>query len=278
MTWTNNSIGNYYLDDFVLRNLSNPTPEPEPEPTTSTAPTNAPISSPTPVATPTATPTATASPTPVPTPVTPTPLPFYNEKVSLDVVRAIAEKANLVQSVTFKDVPEGALFEKTIKLATKLGIVKGYADGSFRTDATVTRAEFAAMLVKALGLEPAGNANFKDAKGHWAENEIMALKSSGIINGYLDGTFKPNQSITKAEIVSMLSKVINTTSIPKPSKFNDVSGSWAESAIDTLSDIGIVNGTGEGSFRPQANATRLESLLMIMRLLNISLGLSLDIE
>ncbi|MGO4699271.1 hypothetical protein AB4Z50_34025 [Paenibacillus sp. 2TAB26] len=65
-----------------------------------------------PTPTPTATPTATASPTPVPTPVTPTPLPFYNEKVSLDVVRAVAEKENLEQSVTFKDVPEGALFEK----------------------------------------------------------------------------------------------------------------------------------------------------------------------
>jgi len=252
-----------------------PTATPTSTPTPTATPTATPTSTPTPTATPTAAPTATMTATPAPTP---TALPFYNEKVSLEVVKALAEKANSVQSVTFKDVPKGASFERAIGLATKLGIVKGDADGLFRANASVTRAEFAAMLVRALGLEGTGSSSYKDTKGHWAENEIMTLKSSGIINGYLDGTFKPNQSINKAEIVSMLFKVISTTSIPKPSKFNDVSGSWAESEIDTLFDIGIVNGNGDGSFKPQANATRLESLLMIMRMLNISLGLSLDIE
>ncbi|QGR00244.1 S-layer homology domain-containing protein [Paenibacillus psychroresistens] len=76
----------------------------------------------------------------------------------------------------------------------------------------------------------------------------------------------------------MLSKVLNTTSIPKPSKFSDISTSWASSAINTLTDIGIVNGASNESFKPKANATRSESLMMILRMLNISLGLSLEIE
>ncbi|BBH18910.1 hypothetical protein Back11_02550 [Paenibacillus baekrokdamisoli] len=103
------------------------------------------------------------------------------------------------------------------------------------------------------------------------------LKASGIIYGYLDGTFKPNQTISRAEIVAMLSKVINTTFV-KSAKFNDVAGHWAEAEIDTLSDMGIVKGAADGSFKPNASATRFESLLMVLRMLNISLGLSLDIE
>jgi len=211
-------------------------------------------------------------------PVIPTTKPFYNEKVNIDVIKALLEKSKSAPAVAFKDVPKDSPIAKAVELATKLGIIKGYADGSFHANATVTRAEFATMLVKALGLEPTGNSNFKDAKGHWAADAINALKSSGIINGYADGSFKPNQSISTAEIVAMISKVINTTSTSNPTKFNDVSGSWAEDAINALSDSGIVKGAGDGSFKPNAKATRSESLLMILRMLNVSLGLSLDIE
>jgi hypothetical protein len=116
-----------------------------------------------------------------------------------------------------------------------------------------------------------------DTKGHWAADTIATLKASGIINGYVDGTFKPNQSIIRAEIVAMLSKVMNITLV-KNDKFKDVPGNWAEAEIDTLSDMGIVKGTADGSFKPNANATRSESLVMILRMLNTSLGHSLDVE
>lgn len=75
----------------------------------------------------------------------------------------------------------------------------------------------------------------------------------------------------------MLSKVINTTSTSNPTKFNDVLGRWAEDAINGLSYSGIVKGAGDGSFKPNAKATRSESLLMILRMLNVSPGLLLDI-
>ncbi|WP_438350256.1 S-layer homology domain-containing protein [Paenibacillus sp. FA6] len=224
------------------------------------------------------TPTATPTPpvTPV-APVTPTTKPFFNEKVNIDVIKALVEKVNTAPAVTFKDVPANAPNAKAIELAAKLGIIKGNADGSFHANATITRAEFATMLVRALGLTSEGDSSFKDIKGHWAADTIATLKASGIINGYADGTFKPNQTITRAEIVAMLSKVMNTT-IVKNDKFNDVSGNWAEAEIATLSDMGIVKGSADGSFKPNANATRSESLVMILRMLNASLGDSLDIE
>ena len=223
-------------------------------------------------------PTATPAPTVIPTPVpTPTLKPFYNEKVNIDVIKALVEKTIYATAVTFKDVPKDSPTAKAIELATKLGIVKGYADASFHANSTITRAEFATILVKVLGLKSEGDSSFKDTKGHWAADAIAILKSNGIIKGYMDGTFKPNQTISRAEIVAMLSKVINTTLV-KSAKFNDVAGHWAEAEIDTLSDMGIVEGAMDGSFKPNASATRFESLLMVLRMLNISLGLSLDIE
>jgi uncharacterized repeat protein (TIGR02543 family) len=230
-----------------------------------------------PTAVPTQTPVSTPIVTPSPSVPTATPKSFYNEKVNIDVIKAIVEKAKSAPAVTFKDVPKDSPTAKAIELASKLGIVKGYEDGSFHANATVSRAEFATMLVKALGLNSEDDSSFKDTKGHWAAEAIARLEASGIINGYWDGTFKPNQTISRAEIVAMLSKAINIPLV-KSTKFNDVSGHWAEAEIDTLSDMGIVKGTAEGSFKPNANATRSESLLMILRMLNVSLSLSLDIE
>lgn len=174
-------------------------------------------------------------------------------------------------------MPKDSRMTKTIELATKLGIIKGYEDGSFRANVTITRAEFATMLVKALGLTSEGDSSFNDTKGHWATGAIATLKARGIINGYLDGTFKPNQSISRAEIVAMLSKVMNTTLV-KSDKFKDVLGNWAEHEINTLSEMGIVKGGTDGSFKPNASATRYESILMILRMLNVSLEHTLDIE
>ncbi|OAB41197.1 S-layer homology domain-containing protein [Paenibacillus antarcticus] len=220
--------------------------------------------------------TTTVTPTPTPAP-TAMPKPFYNEKVNIDVIKALLEKSKSAPAVTFKDVPANAPNAKAIELATKLGIIKGNTDGSFHANATITRAEFATMLVRALGLTSEGDSSFKDIKGHWASGTLATLKASGIINGYVDGTFKPNQTITRAEIVAMLSKVMHTTLV-KNEKFNDVSGNWAEAEIAALSDMGIIKGSADGSFKPNANATRSESLVMILRMLNASLGDLLDIE
>ncbi|MEK3916613.1 S-layer homology domain-containing protein [Paenibacillus sp. FSL H7-0331] len=225
----------------------------------------------------TGTPSTGTPSTGTPSTGTPTPKSFFNEKVNIDLIRALVEKEKTAPAVTFKDVPANAQYAKAIVLAAKLGIIEGYADGSFHASATVTRAEFATILVKALGLVSEGGSSFEDTKGHWAANTITILKASGIINGYQDGTFKPNESISRAEIVAMLSRVMNTTLV-KEAKFKDVSGNWAEGEINTLSGMGIVQGTDDGSFKPNANATRLESLLMLMRMLNVSLGHTLDLE
>jgi hypothetical protein len=180
-------------------------------------------------------------------------------------------------ALAFKDVSKDSPNAKAIEVATRLGIITGYSDGSFHADAAVTRAEFATMLLKALGLGAKDPSNFKDIKDHWASDAISGLKASGITNGYSDGTFKPNNSISRAEIAAMLAAVINPN-LAKETKFKDILGNWAEAEINMLSDMGIVKGTVDGLFKPNANATRSEALLMILRMLNSSLDFSLDIE
>ncbi|WP_429374734.1 S-layer homology domain-containing protein [Paenibacillus sp. DS2015] len=83
---------------------------------------------------------------------------------------------------------------------------------------------------------------------------------------------------SQEEIAALLSKLLNKTAPTNPNNINDISGSWAEEAIKGLSNSGILKGGTDASFKPNAKATRSESLLMIMRLLNVSLGGSLDIE
>ncbi|MGF7050196.1 hypothetical protein J2T13_004721 [Paenibacillus sp. DS2015] len=92
---------------------------------------------------------------------------------------------------------------------------KIYRDGgSFHANAEVTRAEFATMLVKALGLETSSSTNFNDTKGHWAADANATLRSIGIINGYGDGSFKPNQSISRGNS-SITLKIIKQDSTYK---------------------------------------------------------------
>ena len=131
-------------------------------------------------------------------------------------VDGAAVKANLAKAladttpVTFSDVPANSWSISSITLAAKAGFVKGYADGTFLPKKNVTRAEFASMLAKALGLSNAAKLAFTDVKeDHWAHAAISALESLGFINGYGDGSFKPNQSITRAEMITILARVID---------------------------------------------------------------------
>ncbi|MBO7748444.1 S-layer homology domain-containing protein [Paenibacillus sp. MWE-103] len=180
--------------------------------------------------------------------------------------------------VAFSDVPAASWSASAIALAAKAGFVEGYADGSFAPKKNVTRAEFAAMLAKALGLGEAAPESFTDVKAdHWAHGAIGALKALGFINGYGDGSFRPNQPITRAEMIAILARVIDFGKAAGDSPFTDVNGHWAEPAIAALTEAGVVKGKAEHAFAPNANATREESVALILRALDACLNLGLEL-
>ena len=115
---------------------------------------------------------------------------------------------NLTADNDFSDVSDGQWHNKAISTMTKLGIVKGRRADRFDPDASITRAEFAAICAR-FNTKPVENSgSFSDISGHWAENEIERAAAFGWISGYPDGTFRPDARITRAEAMTMINRVL----------------------------------------------------------------------
>ena len=122
----------------------------------------------------------------------------------------------------FSDVPGTHAMNTAISTIANAGIINGYPDGTFRPDNTITRAEFASILSKFVDV--AGEeVSFSDVSGHWAENVIADIAAAGWINGYEDGTFRPDGLITRAEAVKILNAAANRTFNGNAVALNDVS-------------------------------------------------------
>ena len=115
---------------------------------------------------------------------------------------------NLIADNGFSDVSDGQWHNKAISTMAKLGIVKGRRADNFDPDASITRAEFAAICAR-FNTKPVENSgSFSDISGHWAENEIERAAAFGWISGYPDGTFRPDARITRAEAMTMINRVL----------------------------------------------------------------------
>lgn len=136
----------------------------------------------------------------------------------------------------FKDA-NNKWYSDEINFAVSKGFISGYSDGTFKPNQGITRAEFAQMIAVFVKDGYPGSSNFKDVKGHWASNAIDQLYGNKTIKGFPDGTFKPDQKLTRAEAVTVLNSVfgrntkatsfanVNTSSLRK---FSDVPMShWA---------------------------------------------------
>lgn len=130
----------------------------------------------------------------------------------------------------FKDA-NNKWYSDEINFAVSKGFISGYSDGTFKPNQGITRAEFAQMIAVFVKDGYPGSSNFKDVKGHWASNAIDQLYGNKKIKGFPDGTFKPDQKLTRAEAVTVLNSVfgrntkstsfanVNTNSLKK---FSDV--------------------------------------------------------
>ena len=115
---------------------------------------------------------------------------------------------NLTTYNDFPDVAEDYWANTAISTMTKLGVIHGYKDGNFRPNAYITRAEFAAICARFDDTVKSGNSSFTDINGHWAKAEIERAATLGWIQGYSDGTFRPNNNITRAQAMTMINRVL----------------------------------------------------------------------
>ena len=116
---------------------------------------------------------------------------------------------HMTQDNDFSDVTEGQWFNCAISTMSSMGIINGYPDGTFRPNDPITRAEFAAIAARFDKRTADSMAKFTDIRTHWAANEISVACENGWINGYPNGTFAPDQDITRAEAMTLVNRVLH---------------------------------------------------------------------
>ena len=110
----------------------------------------------------------------------------------------------------FEDIEEGRWSEKAVATMTNAGFIKGYPEGDFRPENSITRAEFATIAARmfANDYDKKYEGEFTDIAGHWAEEDILKLSAYECIYGYEDGSFKPDAKITRAEAIAIINRII----------------------------------------------------------------------
>ncbi|ETT52899.1 metallophosphoesterase, partial [Paenibacillus sp. FSL R7-269] len=178
---------------------------------------------------------------------------------------------------TFADMNSHWAQEAIHKLASKY-ILTGLTDSQFAPNATTTRAEFAAMIVRALGFSSSGPAasSFKDIPtGAWYTGSVGTAAELGLVLGGTDNTFRPSDKVTRQEMTAILVKAMVLAGAPlpdsaaQPAAFKDAGqiAGWAQQDVAKAVQAGLITGTPDGQFHPGQSATRAEAATVILRLL-----------
>ena len=126
----------------------------------------------------------------------------------------------------FPDVDRNAWYAEAVNYLASIDIVLGFPDGSFKPDNPITRAEYATMISKFDNLESGASVAYGDTAGHWAAGYIGSASAKGWISGYSDGSYQPENNITRAEVVSSVNRMLHRMIMAE-----DVPG-WAPSYTD----------------------------------------------
>ncbi|GMK46790.1 hypothetical protein PghCCS26_39190 [Paenibacillus glycanilyticus] len=149
--------------------------------------------------------------------------------------------------------------------------IAGYPDGTFKPSRSVSREEVAMMLFRVYDLRQsdAEQSSYSDVnKSSWSHDAINAVTKAGFMNGYPDGTFRPEQPITREEVAGIAARLKQLQGQQGKDGFSDISGSWARDAIKAANAAGVLSGYADGTFRPKANTTRAEMVAVINRVTN----------
>ena len=207
----------------------------------------------------------------------------------------LASTANAVESLpeptdtiepegpSFIDVPETHSFYEHIETIASWGIVKGYADGTFRPNTAVTRGQLAVMAYNYLDgyfnldetFEPPAESPFVDLPTtHTFYKHVTWLNDTDVVKGYADGTVRPNTKLSRGQLAAIMFNLFEELGYPgvegyeppAESPFSDVHEEYTfYQHIAWLEEEGIVNGYGDGTFRPDAALTRGQIAVIMVK-------------
>lgn len=180
-----------------------------------------------------------------------------------------AEKSASVEVPALTDI-KGHWAEAGIQALVKAGVIDGYQDGLFRPEASVTRAEFVSMIVRAFHLTATGGAGFSDTGSHWAKDAIAITSALGIVVGYEDGTFGPDDNIIREQMAVILARAAHLASANSGLDYKDSGdvSAWAQGLLAALTAKGVLNGYEDGTLKPKAFSTRAEAVVITIRILD----------
>ena len=150
--------------------------------------------------------------------------------------------------------------------------IAGYPDGTVRPEAEISRAEVATIFFRLLS--PASRAqfwseeaNFSDVDDNaWYFNAVATMANAGVLEGYPDGTFRPNSAITRGEFAAISARFLSEP-YSGPNLFSDIDGHWAATYINQAAEAGWIHGYGDDTFRPEQPISRAEAMTLINAML-----------
>ncbi len=180
---------------------------------------------------------------------------------------------------TFADVPATHWASPSIAKLAARQLIAGTSTGLFQPERMVTRAEFAAMLVRLLDIKEETSVPFADVDDHaWYKTYIARANAAGIMQGYGNGEFRPDARIKREEMAAMMIRAYSYMTGAKPemeqagssTSFDDTKdvAAWAATAIEQAAALGLMHGKSYGLFHPKQNGTRAESAAVLWRLID----------
>ncbi|MBC8080994.1 MAG: S-layer homology domain-containing protein [Gorillibacterium sp.] len=172
------------------------------------------------------------------------------------------------------DIPAGFWAENAIRILAAKQITMGMDEGVYRPKAQITRAEFAALLARTLQLTPSMIQTFEDVKAEaWYNGEVGAAFNAKLVSGRNSKRFAPDEPISRQEMAVMLLKAYRyaggNQEIKSSKIYSDLAriSNWAVESVAGVTEIGLFNGYTDGSFKPDAFASRAEAAQVVANLL-----------
>lgn len=190
------------------------------------------------------------------------------------IIQHLSKYAVLEYHKTFNDVPASHWAARTLQILAAKHIVSGETDSLFHPSVETTRAEFVALLVRALNLKSSGDVGvFKDVKADaWYADSVQAAVKAGIVSGVAADLFAPNAKITRAEMAVLIARALGFKDDTSSSvDFADAKRIpvWAMPYVASIKKAGLIQGKGQNLFEPQAFATRAEAAQLILSVINL---------
>lgn len=170
---------------------------------------------------------------------------------------------------SFNDLEDVKWAQTSIQNMALNGYIGGYTDGSFKPDTNFTRAELVSIINKMNGFTVESNISFKDvSKDHWAYKEISKAVEAGFVSGYSDGSFRPNEPVTREQVATILNNLyhLENTTLSNPIKDLSKISPWAVQAVVNCMANGIMGGYPDGSFGSKNKITRAEGVVALNKI------------